>query len=318
MSALFALSQSPFAISQYSMASTTSGDMNKNPALLETKPSKDIHLATEHDSVASTPSGSDVAAEGSSLSEEIVPSLPVRPTRPERLQAAERSQPQPPQPQPQEPVDIFALYEKTQKAKRLFLGAVENGDLELIKSLIPQHDRVQLTQALGQAVDQQTYPVVEVLLEHGVRCDFEESDRPAPVPAYPSHGWFNEDETEPDNWIPPLVRAVNLGNIGLVRLLVAHGADVNGGYHDLRWARSKSLLFCGRPVQLAMALKRVDIVVFLVESGADINLQHPAWYHDCPRSKGKILRAVHLRVRAGLRAEVHRLEEEKEITGRMK
>ena len=132
---------------------------------------------------------------------------------------------------------------------------------------------------------------------------------------------------------------MNLGNITLVRLLVAHGADVNGGYHEyvssssssatthpyyansilsLRWVRSKSLLFCGRPVQLAMALKHMDIVDILLESGADINLQHPTWYHDCPRSKGKILRAVHLRVRAGLRAEVHRLEEEKEITGRMK
>jgi serum/glucocorticoid-regulated kinase 2 len=127
----------------------------------------------------------------------------------------------------------------------------------------------------------------------------------------PNEGWcgYNSgfDSSEPTEFIPPLVRAVHMGNTALVQLLIAHGADVNVGYHDLRPISPKRRrgkpnvadIFwpCGRPAQLALISQ--DIVELLLDAGADINLKPPAWqYHVCaPRP-----RDTYLRVTAGLRA----------------
>lgn len=55
----------------------------------------------------------------------------------------------------------------------------------------------------------------------------------------------------------------------------------------------------------------VDIVDFLLESGADIDLKHPEGNHGCPLTDGETIKRVHWNVRAGLRAAIARLEEEK-------
>ena len=132
------------------------------------------------------------------------------------------------------------------------LLAVETGNLDLVEALVHKSDRVLSTKALGQAVSQQDSTIINFLLANGVRCDFEESDRPPPVPwagcCFPSY-------LEPGEFIPPLVRAVNLGNATLVQLLLAHGANVNVGYHDLQGTQARSRLSCGRAVQLAIELR---------------------------------------------------------------
>lgn len=189
----------------------------------------------------------------------------------------------------------------TRRKGPILLQAVEKGNPDLIEAMVHKSDRVLSTKALGLAVNQQNSTIINVMLANGVRCDFEEPDRPSPDP--PDAGCCFPGPAKSDQYIPPLVRAVNLGNASLVQLLLAHGANVNVGYHDLRATKIRSNLFCGRAVQLAMDLRHLEIVHLLLESGADIDLKHPVWFHDCPQATGK-MRAVHLRVRAGLRAAV--------------
>ncbi|KAK8052491.1 hypothetical protein PG993_003876 [Apiospora rasikravindrae] len=178
--------------------------------------------------------------------------------------------------------------------------AVAQDNLELVQLLLksyregtegPPRDRVTGTRALGQAVDNQNTAIATALLAHGVRCDFEDSDRPCPY-----YGGINinnfspHDESEPAEYIPPLVRAVRHGHVELVQLLLAHGADPNIGYHDLwppgagrekelTWDREEAMICftCGRPVQLAMELGFREVVEVLLDHGAVIELPQPVW-----------------------------------------
>jgi serum/glucocorticoid-regulated kinase 2 len=76
--------------------------------------------------------------------------------------------------------------------------------------------------------------------------------------------------------MPPLVRAINLGNMDLVRLLLANRADASVGYHDLIrplwYPRIQEVEPCGRAIQLAMDLVQKETVDLLLDSGADIGL----------------------------------------------
>jgi serum/glucocorticoid-regulated kinase 2 len=126
------------------------------------------------------------------------------------------------------------------------LLAVETGNLDLVEALVHKSDQVLSTKALGQAVSQQDSTIVNFLLANGVRCDFEESDRLTPVPRWA--GCCFPSDLEPGESIPPLVRAVNLGNASLVQLLLAHGANVNVGYHDLQASTITSVLRKGSTV----------------------------------------------------------------------
>lgn len=88
-----------------------------------------------------------------------------------------------------------------------------------------------------------------------------------------------------EDFPPPLVWAVRLGNPELTRLLLLGGADANVGYHGLSGRRGRqqqqqqyghdgetsmrgSWFLCGRVVQLAMDMGYEDIVRLLIVVGA--------------------------------------------------
>jgi serum/glucocorticoid-regulated kinase 2 len=195
---------------------------------------------------------------------------------------------------------------------RPLLTAVQKGNQELVQMLVRRTDHIPCTRALGHAVSKQDTPIVNILLANGVKCDFEEADRPRSAGNYSE---FNlemnattvRDSSEPEEYMPPLVRAISLGDADLVRLLLAHGANVNAGYHDLvtllpggfpSWF-GRIYMECGRPIQLAMELGHEDLVRLLLENGADIGLAQPVWrYHDCKM----ISREIHHQITARLRS----------------
>ena len=188
--------------------------------------------------------------------------------------------------------------------------AVQQGAVDLVRLFLTKStqnmDRVAGTRALGLAVDMRNAAVVEELLANGVSCDFTESDCPSPGRINDSGCEFY-DASDPEGFLAPLVRAVRHGDIELTRLLLAHGANANVGYHDLRWRPEPMLgggepvaFSCGRAVQLGMELKQLEIVLLLLSSGADIDLEQPIWDvagHKC----GFVSRAVYQRVIHGLR-----------------
>lgn len=165
--------------------------------------------------------------------------------------------------------------------------------------------------------------MVETLLASGVLCEFEDADLPPPNASINYDNALGPESSprlEAQDLLAPLVRAVRLGNAGLVRLLLARGADANVGYHcDSRgllplprrlhgWGDQgaeavprKVIFSCGRVVQLAMELGHDEIVRLLMESGADACLSQPVWDvqgHTCPL----VPMAAWLEVTAGLEA----------------
>lgn len=177
---------------------------------------------------------------------------------------------------------------------RALLYAVQQGNRKLVELLVQKTDRVPCTRALGHAITKQDIPIIDILLANGVKCDFEDSDRPL-SPKWRDHGGYLElptsnmtcgDASEPAEYMPPLIRAVISGNEDLVRLLLAHGADVNVGFHDLSLDLLHDLwpinISCGRPIQLAMELEHHNVVQLLLDNDADINLSQPVLqHHDC-------------------------------------
>lgn len=202
----------------------------------------------------------------------------------------------------QENIDLVELLideGATDELGSALFKAVRKGHQELATILVKVVNRVERTRALGRAVDRQDTAVIDILLAGGAKCDFEDFDRPPPP-----DGCCFPDVPENEDFMPPLVKAVRLGNMDLVRLLLAHGADVNVGYHDLdgehRFPPPSQIIdvTCGRVIQEAMELGHRDMVGLFLDSGADIHLPQPVWqFHDCPM----IPRAVYLRVTARLR-----------------
>ncbi|KAI8957860.1 protein kinase [Daldinia sp. FL1419] len=189
------------------------------------------------------------------------------------------------------------------------IKAVETGNKEIARVLAQVTNRVALTRALGLTVDRQDVPMVELLLANGARCEFEEADRPLPQDPL-DEGCYFYDLAEPHEFTPPLVRAIKKGNVGLVRLLLSHGANANAGYHSLIWdlyeydmMKDPIWFSCGWPIELAMELGYQEMVELLLDSDADINLPQPSWPvpgHDCM----SVPRIVYQKVTARLRAAV--------------
>ncbi|OBT65138.1 hypothetical protein VE03_04730 [Pseudogymnoascus sp. 23342-1-I1] len=166
------------------------------------------------------------------------------------------------------------------------IKAVRRRNKELVEILAQKTCRVSMTRALCLAVDHEDTAIVNILLENGVHCDFEESDRPLPPNPY-----FNEctlgmaPPLIEEDFIPPLVRAARHGYADLVRLFLANGADPNTGYHVYRHPRYRGdwsseipiNFFCGRVVQIAMEFGHSEVVQLLLDGGADVDLAQPVW-----------------------------------------
>ncbi|TFB04981.1 hypothetical protein CCMA1212_002673 [Trichoderma ghanense] len=185
--------------------------------------------------------------------------------------------------------------------------------LTLSKTMNKTPDRVDLTRALGLAVDQRDAAMARLLLANGARCDFEDGDRPLPENG-PDDGCSFYDISEPTEFIPPLVRAVKLGDVGMVRLLLERGgADANVGYHDLTAeGGKKDIRFsCGRVIELAMELGRRETVKLLLAAGADLCVEKPVWRvpgHTC----SEVSRAFYQSITARLRAAEESLKGQKD------
>jgi serum/glucocorticoid-regulated kinase 2 len=87
------------------------------------------------------------------------------------------------------------------RSRPTLLKAVEKGNPGLVEVLVHKTDRMPSTRALSLAVNQQDSTIVNILLENGVSCDFEESDRPRPD--LPDSGCAFNDSSEPEEFIHP-------------------------------------------------------------------------------------------------------------------
>jgi serum/glucocorticoid-regulated kinase 2 len=191
--------------------------------------------------------------------------------------------------------------------------AVGHPNINVLRALVAQSavkgsDRVAVTRALSLAVASQNVTYVEILLAHGVCCDFHESDRPLPHDPR-NNGCYFDDPSDPDGFMPPLVRAIQCGNGEIARLLLEHGADPNVGYHNLSWSlhamsqggRQPIEFSCGRVAQLAMEMGHHHIVPLLFGAGADIGLAQPSWDvpgHECVSVPRPVYQMVTARLRA--------------------
>ncbi|KAM3554076.1 hypothetical protein ARSEF4850_006634 [Beauveria asiatica] len=202
--------------------------------------------------------------------------------------------------------------------------AVLRRNLALVRRLAGKTERCAATRALCLAVEQEDRPMVEALLASSVRCEYEDPKWPQRHLYYGSIFGPDPRLKKDSHFTPPLVRAVRLGNMELVRLLLAHGADPNVAYHNIcrghpRQARELHLpqpqYSCGRPVYLAAELKFDEIVEVLIRGGADIHLQHPravevqgTFEYYMPHKCLVVARSVHLDVFSRLEAELCRIK----------
>lgn len=184
----------------------------------------------------------------------------------------------------------------------VIVRAVTTGNRKLVELLVSKKpDRVALTRAVGVAVDQRDSAMARLLLANGARCDFEDEDRP--FSDGPKILCQLGAEVNLDEYIPPLVRAVKLGDVGMVRLLLEHGANPNVGYHDLLAKTGVvSIKYgCGRVIELAMELGRQETMKLLFAAGADIHVARPVW-RVYGHSYTKVPRDFHQITTARLRA----------------
>lgn len=98
--------------------------------------------------------------------------------------------------------------------------AVTRGHEAMVQLLIKGSDRVMRTRALSLSMEQVDSCISRILLAHGCAAEFEDRDY-LDYPCYDRQGHDN-------SLIAPIVRAINAGNVDMVRPLVKQrGASVN-------------------------------------------------------------------------------------------
>ncbi|KAK2796373.1 hypothetical protein FQN50_009589 [Emmonsiellopsis sp. PD_5] len=185
------------------------------------------------------------------------------------------------------------------------MKAVRRRNRELVDILVRKTNRATSTRALCLAVKKQDTAIVNTLLANGVQCDFEESDVPLP-PRFHECNLGCAEPLTATAFTPPLARAVERDNPGIVRELLAHGANANAAYHDMHGVSTR--FPCGRVIQAAMERGNSEIVQLPLDGGADINLAHsfwpvPIWPMPCHICV-PVHREVYIKVKASLAAAV--------------
>ena len=89
---------------------------------------------------------------------------------------------------------------------------------EIVPMLIPGTANLHRTRALAIAVSQGKRQIAEMLLLSGAHHHF----CPSEIPSL-----SNDSSGDREEWVQPLLFAVQSGNLGLVQLLLEYGADVN-------------------------------------------------------------------------------------------
>lgn len=98
--------------------------------------------------------------------------------------------------------------------------AVTRGDETMVQLLLEGSDRTTRTRALSLSMEQVDACISEIILAHGCAVDFEDRD-------YVNYPCYDRPETD-YGLIAPIIRAINAGNVNMVRLLVNEkGASVN-------------------------------------------------------------------------------------------
>ncbi|KAE8341743.1 hypothetical protein BDV24DRAFT_162970 [Aspergillus arachidicola] len=137
--------------------------------------------------------------------------------------------------------------------------AVTRGHEAMAQLLIEGSDRVARTRALSLSMEQVDSRISRILLAHGCAVEFEDRDHMD----YPCYDRPGDDY----GLIAPIFRAINAGNVDMVRLLVKQRwASVNAWYQGL--CKSLSKRSHGSASQLAIDLGQVDIIQFLRDNGA--------------------------------------------------
>lgn len=165
-------------------------------------------------------------------------------------------------------------YVRLRILEQTMIHAVETGDEETIRSVVgswpspvnawlcevywhaPMHSTV-----LHWAIERGRYDLADWLIEHGA-----DVDAPCAVVGSPrgrrSDGFFLRRPGKVEGPGTPLDYAVDSGRVGLVRHLLARGADVEGG----RWIT---------PLSSAAEQGNIEIMTLLLDRGAAVN-RHPS------------------------------------------
>jgi hypothetical protein len=137
--------------------------------------------------------------------------------------------------------------------------------------------------ATGQAVSKKDILIVNILLANSVKCGRPRSLHSSTPWGVEDWGISNTMEGifELEMYTPPLVRAVDLGDLDLVRFGAKLNVGCHGFYTDGDPYRFNDFhMSCGRPIQLAKELADQDVVEVLFDHGANIDLAQPDWRHD--------------------------------------
>ncbi|KAJ5097118.1 hypothetical protein N7456_007839 [Penicillium angulare] len=139
--------------------------------------------------------------------------------------------------------------------------AVIRGDEAMVQILLEGSDRITRTRALSLSMDQLDARISNIILARGCAVEFENQD-------YMRYPYYKNNQGADYDMINPIVRAINSGNMDMVRILVdERGGSINVWYQGLH--NSQSSRSEGSALELAIDLGHFGIIQFLREHGAE-------------------------------------------------